>query len=112
METISALLAFCAVTGEFPSQRPVPNNREAGDLSRHGAHYDVIIMYPSFSNSADATIIKKNLHNDASGAFHGLQIISRWRKQSMDTSLELNWRNQLGYSRSHPLKMLETLWKT
>ena len=37
----------------------MPNNREAGDLRRHGAHYDVIIMYPSFSNSADANIIKK-----------------------------------------------------
>ena len=61
METFSALLAFCAVTGEFPSQRPVTNNREAGDLRRHGAHYDVIVMYPSFSNSADTNIIKKEL---------------------------------------------------
>ena len=61
MGTFSALLAFCAgnspVTGEFPSQRPVTrslmfslicawingwvNNREAGDLRRHCAHYDV-----------------------------------------------------------------------
>ena len=48
------------VTGEFPSQRPVTrsfdtflfapwinvwvNNLEAGDLSRHRAHYDVIVM--------------------------------------------------------------------
>ena len=48
-------------TGEFPSQRPVTrsfdvssicawingwvNNREAGDLRRHRAHYDVIVMY-------------------------------------------------------------------
>ena len=48
-------------SGEFPSQRPVTrsfdvffdlhqkindwvNNREAGDLSRHRAHYDVIVM--------------------------------------------------------------------
>ena len=65
METFSALLALCAgnspVTGEFPSQRPVTrsfdvffdlrlkknawvNNREAGDLRRHHAHYDVIVM--------------------------------------------------------------------
>ena len=64
METFSALLALCAgnslVTGEF--QRPVTrgfdvffwsapawingwvNNREAGDLRRHRAHYDVILM--------------------------------------------------------------------
>ena len=56
-----ALLALCAgnspVTGEFPSQRPVAqsfdvctltngwvSNCEAGDLRRHRAHYDVIVM--------------------------------------------------------------------
>ena len=60
METFSALLALCArnslVTGEFPSQRPVTrsfdvlidlswvNNRDTGDLRRHWAHYDVIVM--------------------------------------------------------------------
>ena len=48
------------VTGEFPAQRPVTqsfmfplifnwinscgNNREAGDLKRHHAHYDVTVM--------------------------------------------------------------------
>ena len=67
METFSALLAICGgnspVTGEFPAQRPVTrifdaffdlclnkrlkNNREAGDLRRYRAHYDVIVMrYP------------------------------------------------------------------
>ena len=65
METFSALLAICAenspVAGEFPAQRPVKrsfdvsfdqrlindwvNNGEAGDLRRHRAHYDVIVMY-------------------------------------------------------------------
>ena len=64
METFSALLALCAgnspVTGEFPSQRPVTrsfdvffhlywingwvNNHAVGDLRRHRAHYDVIVM--------------------------------------------------------------------
>ena len=64
METFSALLALCVgnspVTGEFPSQRPVTrsfdvffdlrlnkrlgNNHEAGDLRRHRARYDVILM--------------------------------------------------------------------
>ena len=64
METFSALLAICAgnspVPGEFPTQRPVTrsfdvyfdlrpnkgwvNNREAGDLSRHRAHCDIIVM--------------------------------------------------------------------
>ena len=65
METFSALLALCAgnsqVTGEFPTQRPQTgalmfslicvwingwvNNREAGDLRRHRAHYDIIVMW-------------------------------------------------------------------
>ena len=65
MEAFSALLAICAgnspVPGEFPTQRPVTrsfdvyfdlrringwvNNREAGDLRRYSAHYDVIVMY-------------------------------------------------------------------
>ena len=69
VETFSALLAFCAgnspVIGEFPSQRPVTrsfdvflicawtngwiNNRYAGDLRRHRAHYDVTVMLYIFS---------------------------------------------------------------
>ena len=62
METFSALQALCVGNspGEFPAQRPVTrslmfsficawisgwvNNREAGDLRRHCAHYDVIVM--------------------------------------------------------------------
>ena len=72
MEKFSALLVFCAgnlpVTGEFPAQRPVggvlmfslicawtnnwTNSGDAGDLTLHRAHYDVIVMrvvleYPS-----------------------------------------------------------------
>ena len=58
METFSVLLAICAgnspVTDEFPAQGPVTqsfdvffalrlNIREAGDLRRHHAHYDVIV---------------------------------------------------------------------
>ena len=72
LETFSALQAFCAgnspVTGEFPAQRPVTrsfdfslmcawingsvNNREAGDLRRHRAHYDVIAMLFHFRDTA------------------------------------------------------------
>ena len=62
METFSALLVLCAgnssVTGEFPSQRPVTRNfgvsfdlrlnkrlrKQQGDLRRHRAHYDGIVM--------------------------------------------------------------------
>ena len=65
METFFASLAFCAgnspAIGEIPAQRPatrrfdvffdlrlnkqLSNTRDAGDLRRHGAHYDVIVMY-------------------------------------------------------------------
>ena len=64
METFSTSLAICAgnslVTGEFPTQRPVTrsfdvffdlrlkngwvHNGEPGDLRRHGAHCDVIVI--------------------------------------------------------------------
>ena len=64
METFSALLAFCAgnslVPGEFPAQRPVTRSfdvffdlrlykqlrkqGEVGDLRRHRAHYDVMVI--------------------------------------------------------------------
>ena len=64
METFSVLLAISTGnspdTGEFPAQRPVMrsfdvffdlrlnndlvNNLEAGDLRRHRAHHDVIVM--------------------------------------------------------------------
>ena len=67
METFSALLAICGenspVPGDFPTQRPVKrsfhiffdlrlnkgwvNNRGAGDLRRHRAHYGVIVMQPA-----------------------------------------------------------------
>ena len=60
METSSALLALCEgnlpVTGGFPSQRLWwrgalmfwcwASNRDAGDLRRHHAHYDVSVMKP------------------------------------------------------------------
>ena len=64
MEIFSASLALCAgispVNGEFPSQSPVTqsfmfsliwawtngwvNNRNASDLRRHHAHYDVAVL--------------------------------------------------------------------
>ena len=60
MGTFSALLAVSPVADEFPAQRPVTrsfdvfficdwinswvNNREAGDLRRHRAHCDAIVM--------------------------------------------------------------------
>ena len=64
IETFSAILALCGgnpqVNRGLPSERPVSwsfdaffdlslnkrlsNNRNAGDLRRHRAHYDVIVM--------------------------------------------------------------------
>ena len=78
MKTFSALLAFCAgnspVTGEFPAQRPVTrsfdvfydlrlnngwvNNREAGDLRRHRAHYcDAGRILPIFTDFISHIIV-------------------------------------------------------
>ena len=74
METFSALLAICvgnsSVSGEFPAQRPVTrsfdvffdlcpindwvNNREAGDLRRSRAHYDVTVMMVNRINPVPA----------------------------------------------------------
>ena len=68
----SALLALCAgnspVTGEFHSQMPVKrgfdaffelrlwvNNGEAGDLRRHRAHCDAIVMLYYVSESSNKT---------------------------------------------------------
>ena len=73
METVSALLAIRAgkspIPGEFP-QRPVKrgfdvffdlrpnnggvNNGEAGDLRRHRAHYDVIVMESDLCSPDDS----------------------------------------------------------
>ena len=66
MEAFSALLAICAGNSPVPSEFPAPhkgqwrgalmfslicaringwvNNGEVGDLRRHDAHYDVMVM--------------------------------------------------------------------
>ena len=77
MGTFSELLALCAgnspVTGEFPSQRPVPRGFDLfssapeqtveltiGDLRRHRAHYDVSLMWQA-------------------GHCHALSLVDPWR---------------------------------
>ena len=87
METFSALLVLCAgnsaVTGEFPSQRSATrsfavslicawrkswvNNRDAGDLRRHRAHYDVTVI-------KGVDFIKSYGHRDADEIS-----LERWR---------------------------------
>ena len=71
--SIFRVTGLCAgnspVTGEFPAQRPVAqsfavffdlrlnngwvSNREAGDLRRHRAHYDVIVMAMMWAHRHD-----------------------------------------------------------
>ena len=80
MEKFSALLAICAgnspVTGEFPAQRPVTrsfdvllwsawingwvNNREAGDLRRNLAHYNVTVMEWSVNLAGLLVLLSSN----------------------------------------------------
>ena len=83
METFSALLDFCAgnsaVTGEFPAQKPVTRsfdvsfdlrNREAGDMRRYRAHYDVIVMWqPNKTHLNDGNTIATIdcMHDPSSG---------------------------------------------
>ena len=83
METFSALLDLCAanspVTGEFPAQRPVMrsfdvlfficawlnrgvNTREAGDLRRHRALYDVIVMILAVSGNCKHMSLIRNYY--------------------------------------------------
>ena len=79
METFSASLAICAVPGEFPAQRPVTrsfdvffdqhlnkrlskHNREAGDLRRYRAHYDVIVVLRTVMVSYRGLIVVKIYH--------------------------------------------------
>ena len=89
METFPALLTFCAknssVTGEFPAQRPVTrnfdvffdlrlkkngwiNNREAGDLRRHRAYYDVTVMaclfYANDAGESELTVLSQRLYGN------------------------------------------------
>ena len=72
MESFSASLALCAgnppATGEFPSQRPLTwcfavslicawtSNRDAGNLGRHRAHYDVTVMFITNTNQSSPKI--------------------------------------------------------
>ena len=76
METFSALLALCAgnslVTGEIPAKWPVTrsldvsvicawingwvNDREAGDLRHHRAHYNVTLIWTQASMTIEFDI--------------------------------------------------------
>ena len=78
METLSTLLAFCArnspVTGEFPTRAlcflwsaPEPRveqtNGDAGNLRRHRAHYDVMVMH-RFWVTKEISSVRRSLNKD------------------------------------------------
>ena len=79
METFSALLAICAgnspVPDELPAQGPVTgsfdvfltngwvNNREAGDLRRYRAHYDVTVLEPWKPSQNCMVDMSRTTHN-------------------------------------------------
>ena len=90
METFSVLLAICAgnspALGEFAAQRPVTrsfdvslmcvwindwvNNREAGDLRRNRAHYDVIVMWRVFFIAMCSFFIKSSYATELRFSLH------------------------------------------
>ena len=92
METFTALLALCEgnspVTGEFQSQRPVTrcfdiffdlrlnerlsNNRNAGNLKRHRAHYDVTVMIIQTWHLGDVIWVPWRLLSSATPLFVSL----------------------------------------
>ena len=96
METFSALLALCAgnspVTGEFTSQRQVTQSfkgffictwtngsvyiRDAGDLRRHRAPYDVTVM-DKLDNDARHD---RELSNAALSDTNYLRKINLWQR--------------------------------
>ena len=71
METFSALLALCA--GEYAElscffficilNKRLGNNLGAGDLRRHCAHYDVIVMAPLLFSHVIASIKHRKTTN-------------------------------------------------
>ena len=77
METLSTLLAFCArnspVTGEFPTgalcflwSAPEPRveqtNGDTGNLRRHRAHYDVMVMH-RFWVTKEISSVRRSLNH-------------------------------------------------
>ena len=111
IETLSALLALCAgnspVIGEFPHKyqwhgalifslicawiNGWVNNREAGDLRRHRAHYDVIVIIHTCHNPS-----------------YSLAIFFRWEiKQSV---AQTNWSVRLDATTRDKTKWTALIW--
>ena len=94
------------VTGEFPSQRPVTrsfdvffdlswitgwvNNREAGDLRRHRAHYDVIAMSRFAPSQWETVLLCNDVSLIGAGLILGLRPANERRRYFVTTSL-IGW---------------------
>ena len=66
------------------------NNREAGDLGRHQAHCDVIVMkYSSLSMALDTTMEPENLCRNSAHfrmRFRWKKAVSIWTKNSLEVA--------------------------
>ena len=112
-QIFSALLAFCAgnspVTDEFPAERPVTwsfdgfflicawingwvNNREAGDLRCHHAHYDVIVMTGTgVNNTGTNSTTKRTFYNGVSAKIHHVShYVEVWQSRYVSQYQNLN----------------------
>ena len=91
--------------GEFPAQRPMTralmsslicarmygwvNNCDAGDLRRHGAHYDVTVMTTEQDNPMNIQQSNINVSYGPPGALDKMHMKT---KQSAETSNTSRWR--------------------
>ena len=100
METFSALLAICAgnspVNGEFPQKgqwrgalmfslictwiNGWVNNREAGDLRRYRAHYDVTVMVVARNNTCECEVPQEE---GLLGCYISRNLVCRFEKWHM-----------------------------
>ena len=115
METFSALLAFCVgnspVTGEFPSQGQrrgalmfclfcawcfvcsapwitrCVNNLETGELRRHRAHYDVILMAASVALCEGNSPVPVDSPEDVSVTFDCRHSLNNLSKKTLTLSV-------------------------
>ena len=129
MESCSASLALRAgnspVTGEFPTQSPVTrsfdvlfdlrlnngwvNNRDAGDLRRHRAHYDVTVMAWFYRgliwNQVKIASVVISLSVQNMSPF----IFSTWRRRVFNPTLvPTTWLFPIVYSTCVVLRVMST----
>ena len=129
METFSASLGVGAgnspVTGEFPTQRPVArsfavlficswingwvNNGEAGDLRRHRAHYDGIIMTYQRTNPVPFVNPSKHQWNGISSFWNKNVVIGRSESYQNDNFCFSQWRKSMKLS-VHPVTKISSKW--